>query len=399
MPRCVAFSAWSKTAGCVADLWVPTGEQDNEGKTRFLQIKGRFSRMSVYAIGEYHLTEEELAENKFEFDLSDVIYTRLDPLEAKLQQLQDRRILDNQYLFSVSPIGRRWYELMAAKIFGVVTNNGQFCEIRYAWYIKHHHTLKRLYERFRVVEQMNRVIRDHVESGYIAKVEYRAIKEPDQEIDYVIRYYPGPGAKDSNVRIQSFIRERRNHGRRQHVLREPKTEIATATTSEPTLALSVVTSTHRDLAGELILRFRINPLRATDLVLTHAAAVKEQLDAWPFRQVKARSISGWMIQAIENNYELPESFRQYQQGEGERQARDLARNAIAACDLCDDTGYRYVKTATDFHGAMRQCSHDPEIESKIASDAQIGTLEGSELKPRKIDLPALESQNFACSES
>src|SRR6266705_3142812 len=85
-------------AGCVADLWVPTGLKDDEGKERFLQIKGRFSRMSVYAIGEHHLTEEELAQTKFDFDLDDVLYIRLDPLEAKLQQLQDRRILDTQYL-------------------------------------------------------------------------------------------------------------------------------------------------------------------------------------------------------------------------------------------------------------------------------------------------------------
>lgn len=74
--------------------------------------------MSVYAIGEHHLIEEELARKTFDFDLEDVLYIRLDPLEAKLRQLQDRRILDNQYLFSVNPAGRRWYELMAAK------NNG-----------------------------------------------------------------------------------------------------------------------------------------------------------------------------------------------------------------------------------------------------------------------------------
>ena len=70
---------------------------------------------------------------------------------------------------------------MAAKIFGVVTNNGQFCEIRYSWYIKHHHTLKRQYQRFRVVEQMNRVVKDHIESGYLGKVEYRVVKEPDRD--------------------------------------------------------------------------------------------------------------------------------------------------------------------------------------------------------------------------
>lgn len=91
-------------AGCVADLWVPNGEPDEEGKSTFLQVKGRFSRMSVYAIGEYHLTDDELAQNKFEFDLADVIYIRLDPLEARLQQLQDRRILDNQYLFRLDQL-------------------------------------------------------------------------------------------------------------------------------------------------------------------------------------------------------------------------------------------------------------------------------------------------------
>jgi len=170
-------------AGCVADLWVPTGDKDRTGRERFLQIKGRFSRMSIYAIGEHHLTEEELAQSKFDFDLEDVLYIRLDPLETKLQQLENRRVLDNQYLFSLSPTARRWYELMAAKIFGVVKNNGTFCEIRYSWYVQHHHTLKRYSEHKRVRFQMDRVIRDHLASGYIKKAEYRAVKEPDQEID------------------------------------------------------------------------------------------------------------------------------------------------------------------------------------------------------------------------
>jgi hypothetical protein len=108
------------------DAWL---RLDHEGKTRFLQIKGRFSRMSVYAIGEYHLTEQELAQNKFQFDLADIVYIRLDPLEAKLQQLQDRRILDNHYLFSVSPIARRWYDLIAAKfsvLFATMGSSAKF---------------------------------------------------------------------------------------------------------------------------------------------------------------------------------------------------------------------------------------------------------------------------------
>src|SRR5712671_3827252 len=105
---------------------------------------------------------------------------------------------------------------MAAKIFGVVKNNGQFCEIRYSWYVKHHHTLKRYYERFRVVQQMKRVVSDHVESGYLSKVEYRAVREPDQEIDFIVRYYPGAAAKESNTRIQTYIRDKRNRRKDGH---------------------------------------------------------------------------------------------------------------------------------------------------------------------------------------
>jgi hypothetical protein len=347
-------------AGCVADLWVPTGEQDQEGKTRFLQIKGRFSRMSVYAIGEHHLTEEELAQKDFEFKLEDVIYIRLDPLEAKLQQLQDRRILDNQYLFSVNPIGRRWYELMAAKIFGVVSNNGQFCEIRYSWYIQHHHTLKRYYERFRVVQQMKRVVRDHMESGYLNGVEYRAIKEPDHEIDYIIRYYPGPGAKESNTRIQTYIREKRNR-RYLKVAHRLKQESSTSALPHNSLALSVITADHLELISQLIVNFRVNPIKAYSLVLARKEAVSLQLEAWRFREAKPRNPAGWMIQAIENNYDVPAAYMNHKNEQRAIASRLVAENKTLSCPLCNEKGFRYVSSAGYPNGAMRQCTHDPAL--------------------------------------
>ena len=369
-------------AGCVADLWIPTGEPDEEGKRRFLQLKGRFSRMSVYAIGEYHITEEELAQNKFDFDLADVIYIRLDPLEAKLQQLQDRRILDNQYLFSVGPIARRWYELMAAKIFGVVSNNGEFCEIRYSWYIKHHHTLKRLYPRFRVVEQMNRAVRDHLESGYLRRVEYRAVKEPDQEIDYIIRYYPGPGAKESNARIQTFIRERRQR-RKSRGIYAPKQGIAPIPEIQSPLALSTTTSHHVDLIAKLVLQFRIHPLKAVALGVKKPDAVSMQIEAWPFRQMQPRNIAGWMIQAIESNYDLPTAYLDESQKRREQDSRRAIEETIQNCELCDDKGFRFVRTAEYPTGAMRKCTHDASVEAKY------GTASESEISPDALKSPPL----------
>lgn len=361
-------------AGCVADLWLPTGEQDEQGKERFLQIKGRFSRMSIYAIGEHHLTEEELAQKQFEFDLEDILYIRLDPLEAKLQQLQDQRVFDNQYLFSVNPAGRRWYELMAAKIFGVVKNKGQFCEIRYSWYVNHHHTLKRQYERFRVVEQMNRVAKDHLESGYIKKIEYRAIKEPDQEVDYIIRYYPGEGAKESIARIQGHLYRRKNQKRLAGVTTEAtrqQDELGQGTEApeQPieTLALSVITAGDEQLIARLIVEFGIIAPKAYELVNTKGEAASLQLEAWPFREVKPKNLAGWMIEAIEKNYSAPLAYLQDKQKEKERQQLEAAHAATRACSICEGTGYRRIKSEKYPNGAMKKCTHDPAIESQIKS--------------------------------
>lgn len=195
-------------AGCKADFWLPTGQLDELQRRMYKQITGAFSRMSVYAIGERHVTEEDLVSGNFTFDLQDTVYVRLDPIEVLLQSSQDQRPLDNQYLFSVGPAARRWYELVAPKIFGVIKNKGQFCDVAYSWYCTHHHTLKRFYERRRVVEQMNEVVRDHRERGYISRVEYYALQKPGQGLDFTIRYWPGPGADDSLQRILSALRQK-----------------------------------------------------------------------------------------------------------------------------------------------------------------------------------------------
>jgi hypothetical protein len=184
---------------------------------------------------------------------------------------------------------------MAAKIFGVVKNNGSFCEIRYSWYIKHHHMLKRYFEHKRVRFQMDRVIRDHLESGYITKAEYLALKEPNEEIDYIIRYYPGPAAAESNSRIQTYIRRRKNLKKLRSQPQWMKTKIAPV----QTVALSTTTARHHDLAYELISKFRLNPLTACSLVIAHEESVTRQLAAWRFRETKPRNPAGWIIQAIE----------------------------------------------------------------------------------------------------
>jgi hypothetical protein len=194
-------------ATCDVDFLLPTDKLDNEGRPLFRAVKGIFNRFTIWQIGSRHVSEDEIASGnfKFDFDLDDTLYIQLHKLERDIQRNQDQRYIDNAYMWSVGATERRWYELMAAKIFGVVKNNGSYCEVLYSWYIKHHHTLTRLSTRARVVSQMNRIIRDHRDSGFIADVEYRATRDEQGQIDFVIRYYPGPAAKQSVKRVLSFL--------------------------------------------------------------------------------------------------------------------------------------------------------------------------------------------------
>lgn len=358
-------------AGCVADLWIPIGDIDGAGKRRYLQVKGSFSRLSVYAIGEYHLTDEELARLDLKFNLEDILYIKLDPLEAKLQQLQDQRIIDNQYLFSVKPASRRWYELMAGKIFGTIKNKAPFCEVRYSWYIKHHHTLKKHYERRRVVEQMNEIIKDHLATGYLTKAEYRAIKEPEQELDFIIRYYPGEGAKESIARIQGHIyRRRKAKNQPLEITKEAETTKPSAgqgsEAPEANMALpSLVTAHDEQLIQQLIMNFGVTPIRALDLITHRLEIVKEQLAAWPHRRINPKNKAGWIIEAIEKNYQLPDEYMTEKQKDADRQKTIEEHSRIAACELCRDlNGFRRVKSEKYPTGAMKKCTHDPNTEAQ-----------------------------------
>jgi hypothetical protein len=343
-------------------------------RTLYRHIKGEFSRISIYSIGSKHLTDEELQEGKysFDFDLEDTVYLLLHPHEVEMQKYQTQRPIDNEYLFSVGPAARRWYELLAPKIFGVVENKssqrGGFCEIRYSWYVERHHTLKRHTERYRVVEQMNDLIKDHKAFGYVEKVEYRAVKEPGQKVDYVIRYYPGEEARISINRIRS------HHPRKK---RSQQRELPPSKDSQPLLSLAEIVDVVlpedelliAKLVGEPPDGFGISMTKARELIKSNRKAVNEQIAAYPYRDIGKlkKNAAGWLIAAIEGNYALPAPYLEEQ--EKKRQAEKASESiaAVKECQLCDQNGWRRVYASDYPNGVMKRCSHNPNVESKYSS--------------------------------
>ena len=131
--------------------------------------------------------------------------------------------------------------------------------------------------------------------------------------------------------------------------------------------LSVITHEDEQLIGRLIVEFGIATSKAFELVSLNTEAVKLQLEAWPYRNVNPQNRAGWMIEAIEKNYAPPLDFLQDRQKEKEREQLKSAQEATRACAICSGTGFRRVKSERYPNGAMKKCTHDPAIESKIQS--------------------------------
>jgi hypothetical protein len=71
---------------------------------------------------------------------------------------------------------------------------------------------------------------------------------------------------------------------------------------------------------------------------------------------------------------LPEEYLSHLSEKAFEEQLAKKREKIDACQLCDSGGWRNVKSEFDkTFGSMRECSHNPDIESQI--------------EEHKIDLP------------
>lgn len=360
---------------CTADFSVPTTKLNEDGSPTFRTIKGAFSRLAIYAIGEKHLTEEELNEGKFAFDfnLEDTLYIQFHPFEVAIQESQPQRYLDNDYMFSVRAAARRWYELMAAKIFGVVKNRGAYCEILYSWYVKHHHTLNRLTSRRRIVQQMNEVFREHLDSRFIDRVEYRQVTEIGKPLDFIIRFYPGSAAQDSIRRVSSALQKRRlppagaprafsrkRIGIRRSIENEQiveilvaKTNAEGATNATPQAVSKIegeLSPAVRELAEQF---FQRGIVRSQAVALLSAlpadqlGTVTDYLDYWDSQHQTGRVTPGLLIDLVRKQEPLPATFESRQTRQGRVGAEQRARTMSQVAKLVEERYETFCRAATN----------------------------------------------------
>lgn len=231
-------------------------------------------------------------------------------------------------------------------------------------YVQHHHTLKRFYERRRVVEQMNRLVKDHLGTRYLNGVEYRAVKEPDKEIDYIIRYYPGEGAAESIARIQGHLHERKVLIRKTRTPRRHERDEHGSRGYNGLALLTQRDAENQRLILELFFRFGISLSKSLELVTTRHEAVIKQVEYWPYRNVGIKDgLAGWMISAVQRDYTAPPAFAEATQRNAQAALTEKRIATIASCKFCDDRGI--IRIQSEGQITVRICSHDPATESAV----------------------------------
>jgi hypothetical protein len=169
-----------------------------------------------------------------------------------------------------------------------------------------------------------------------------------------------PGSK-ATAEFRAFAKpSRRLIAKSEKATRSPEPELAPKSESAPVV---------NDPLIEQLLKFGVLMAKARALVERHREAAEAQIAAYPYREERKpkKNAAGWLIAAIENNYTLPVAYLEKQAKKREAVSSNEARAATERCNLCDLKGWRRVRTSKYPDGAMKRCSHNPDIEGKYPS--------------------------------
>lgn len=138
---------------------------------------------------------------------ADGVYLILNDIYMEVLNNAVTRPLDYDYLRGLSPSEQRFYEIISYQIFPAIKYN-QRARLLYSEYCVLS-TQVQYFDFEHVKKQMYKVHRPHMRSGYIAGVEYEATQDRDGKPDWIMRYVPGPKAKQEHQTFSQSAGSRR----------------------------------------------------------------------------------------------------------------------------------------------------------------------------------------------
>ncbi len=279
-------------------------------------VEAGFSRYSVIFTGERFPDGRK----------ANAVYILLNDIYLKVLNEAQTRPLDYDYLRDLPPTAQRFYELIGFQIYAVLKHERPRARLSYADFCTRAPQTRYLdWEHVR--KQMYKVHAPHLRSGYLAGVEFQEQQTASGEPDWIMLYTPGRRAL---TEFQQASRKPRPLPRPQAAkATKPSRETSEAlpavlTEPSPTAQIGEADDASEQLVSKLM-AFHVAEATARELVRDYRRAVELQLKALPHRQTgKIKELAPWLIQAIKENYELPEGFKRTMEKE-EEVRRQLAK--------------------------------------------------------------------------
>jgi hypothetical protein len=284
---------------------------------------------------------------------ADGVYILLHDAYREILNTAQTRPLDYDYLRELSPGAQRLYELLSYQIFAAIRNERPRARMLYSYYCIRAPQAR--YEDYdHVKKQMYKLHAPHKTSNYISAVEFRETIDAEGQLDWEMLYTPGRRAK---AEFRAFAQTKRASAAR------PVRELQSAQSASS--EAEVKTKPEADPLIERLRIFGVTETKARQLVKSHREATEAQIAAYPYREGKAlKNAAGWLVAAIEGNYTLPALYLEEQEKKQQALRAGEQKSGIEGCSLCDENGWRRVKSEQYPSGAMKRCSHDPQEEAK-----------------------------------
>ena len=293
---------------------------------------------------------------------ADAVYIVLHDIYREILNNAVERPLDYEYMQELTPGAQRFYELLSYQMYAALKNRtsakmlySEFC--MYAPQTRYN-------DWEHIKKQMYKLHRPHLASQYVEKIQFEKIVGEGGQPDWLMIYVPGIRAKGQHVAFQRKpvprIRQSERSPSQTSFLPDEKPEMF----PEPVLTFAPA---EEQLVSQLV-GFGVEEGKARSLVKRHREATEAQIAAYPYREVgkPRKNAAGWLIAAIEGNYTLPVAYLEEQERKRQAAKPKEQASAVERCRLCDQNGWRRVRTPEYPSGAMKRCSHDPKAEAKYA---------------------------------
>ncbi len=299
---------------------------------------------------------------------ADAVYIALHDFYREVLNNTSTRPLNYDYLKSLPPAPQRFYELISYQIYAALKHKRPRARYLYSDYCTYS-PQTRYFDYEHVKKQMYKIHAPHRKSGYLASVELESVTDGEGKPDWIMFYTPGRKARAEH---EAFNRKRQtpdtkvdenNKLYKVQVEVLPKTLHGQFLDPEANAEANAVSEIE-----DLILKLRgfgVSESKARELVTNGKEMVENQLSALPYRAVEKnqKNPAGWIVAAIENNYELPKAYTAtLQREQGAKKAQEL-KSTRESCTLCDSSGLRYLNI--EGRRGVKKCSHDPAEESKF----------------------------------